>query len=250
MAGAVRGGLVAVRASLTVDWYFRMSGQLERWDWGEHRAPVIHRLQSVRRPRSSARNRHIPVSAYTITNGAHVDLESGLEHDLLRRVDRDPRITWIVAQPLRLVWTGSESGSHTPDLLTCDVEDVVTVWDAKLEDEHDRHFREAVAVTRAACSAVGWRHEVFTGLGAVERLNLLWLHGFRRSPEWLPTYEERICASVENGAVPLGTLLALDDGSGEAVSAVWHLVWTGVLDMDLARPITPVSPVSLVRSSA
>ena len=48
-------------------------------------------------------NRHIPATAYSMINGGVVELESGLEHDLVRTIDRDRRIHLIIAQPFTLV---------------------------------------------------------------------------------------------------------------------------------------------------
>jgi hypothetical protein len=38
------------------------------------------------------------VTAFSMTNDDHVWLESGLEHDLLRKCDRDPDVEWLVSQ--------------------------------------------------------------------------------------------------------------------------------------------------------
>jgi hypothetical protein len=44
------------------------------------------------------------VTAFAMTNDDHVWLESGLEHDLLRKCDRHPDVEWLVSQPFRLAW--------------------------------------------------------------------------------------------------------------------------------------------------
>lgn len=239
-----RDGVVPVASSVSVHWYVGSPGKLVRWSWENQGEPALDVLGLVRQPRSSARSRHIPVTAYSMTNRGHVCLESGLEHDLLRRVDRDPRVRRIVSQPFRLSWTGVEEGTHVPDLLTAYSDGAVTVWDVRALAFQDEDFWRAAAVTKAACDAVGWRYEVFAGLGEVERLNLLWLHGFRQQKPWLSTWEEKIRAICAEGAT-LGDCFALDDGTGEALSAVWHLVWKGVLRVDLCESLTQFTPVSL-----
>jgi hypothetical protein len=193
-------------------------------------------LTPVRMPRSSASNRHIPVTAYSMTNGGVVHLESGLEHDLVRRLDRDSGIVGMVSQPLRLSWTAPEPVRHIPDLVTLHDDDAVTVWDVRALDEQDDDFRNKSAVTRDACAVVGWRYEVFTGLGGVERLNLLWLHGFRRRPAWTDRWEEQIQRAASHRDATIGSLFAHDDGTGELKAVVWHLVWSGDLSVDIAAP--------------
>jgi hypothetical protein len=86
---------------------------------------------------------------------------------------------------------------------------------------------------------------VFSGLTTLERLNLLWLHGFRRRPEWMPRYAALIRGLASSGGTSLGDLFAHDDGSGELKSVVWHLVWGGQLDIDLASPITEQSRIAV-----
>jgi hypothetical protein len=189
-------------------WFLRVHSGVEvDWNWRQHGTPPVEQLAPVRMPRSSASNRHIPVSAYSITNGGVVHLESGLEHDLVRRLDRDRGIVQMVSQPLRLSWTTPEAASHTPDLLTVHDDSAVTVWDVRAREEQDDDFRTKSAVTRDGCAAVGWHYEVFTGLSGTERLNLLWLHGFRRKPAWADRFEEEIRRAAGSGIATLGNPL-------------------------------------------
>lgn len=75
---------------LRVTWFFGVGGTAEMgWDWQRLGAPAVEQLTPVRMPRSSASNRHIPVTAYSMTNGGVLHLESGLEHDLVRRLEPD-----------------------------------------------------------------------------------------------------------------------------------------------------------------
>jgi hypothetical protein len=180
-----------------------------------------------------------------MTNDDHVWLESGLEHDLLRKCDRDPNVRWVVSQPFRLSWAEPTPGSHTPDLLGLGAGGEVTVWDARRVENQDDDFRVQAEVSRRCCDAVGWRYVVFNGLTTNERLNLLWLHGFRRRPEWMPRHAALIRRVASDGGTSLGDLFAHDDGSGELKSVVWHLVWGGQLDIDLAARITEQSHVTV-----
>lgn len=222
---------------LRVRWFFCARGAAERsWDWQRFGPPAVEQLAPVRMPRSSASNRHIPVTAYSTTNGGVLHLESGLEHDLVRRLDRNAEIVSVVSQPLRLSWVAPDPLSHTPDLLTLHQNNTVTVWDVRALEEQDADFRNKSAVTRDACAAVRWHYEVFTGLGETERLNLLWLHGFRRRPDFADRHEETAIRATRNRKATIGSLFAHDDGTGELKAVVWHLVWTGVLSVDITVP--------------
>jgi hypothetical protein len=222
---------------------FRGAAEDEAWNWQLQGSPPVRLLQPVRITRASRKARHIPVTAFPMTNDDHIWLESGLEHDLLRKCDRDRTIKWFVSQPFRLSWLDPIPGRQTPDLLGIGADDQVTVWDARRLDQQDDDFKVKADVTRRCCEAVGWRYEVFSGLATNERLNLLWLHGFRRRPEWMPRNAALIRGLARGGDTALGDLFAHDDGSGELKSVVWHLVWGGQLDIDLASPITERSRV-------
>lgn len=223
-------------------WTFQMEGRPVGWIWQQSGSPPIDRLEPVRKPSSSKRNRHIPVTAYSTTNDAMVLLESGLEHDLVRRIDRDPAVVRLVPQPFRLTWK-SPAMRHTPDLLSEDASGIRTVWDVRATEDQDHDFDVKSNVTKAACTAVGWQYKVFAGLDPTERLNLLWLHGFRRRPPWAETFERTLLRAAEEPGTTLGALLARDEGSGELKSTVWHLLWSGAVFADLRDQWTESTPV-------
>jgi hypothetical protein len=228
------GVLAGADCAPQLTWTFRLRGSTTvDWAWQQRGAPPLDQMDPVRSPRSSEHHRHIPVTAYATTNADIVSLESGLEHDLVRRVDRDARVTRIVPQPLQLSWTAPASACHVPDLLTVHDDGSATVWDARPLERQDDDFLTKSAITRDACAAVGWGYETFSGLGQVERLNLLWLHGFRHRPAWADRFEERIRSAASRQGATLGSVFAEDDGTGELKSTVWHLVWHGDLMIDM-----------------
>ncbi|AEV73310.1 hypothetical protein MycrhN_2729 [Mycolicibacterium rhodesiae NBB3] len=236
----------AVNAGPRLMWTVKLRGRDEtEWDWQQRRPPPLRLLVPVRRPHSSRNNRHIPAAAYSMINGGLVELESGLEHDLVRSIDRDRRIQLIIAQPFTLSWKRSR---HTPDLLTVTEGGAVTVWDVRAIERQDDDFRAKSEITRQECRAVGWAYRVFEGLDRIERLNLLWLHCCRQRPAWADAHEERICALVGAG-VTLGHLFAHDDGSGELKSTVWHLLWRGELEIDMYSPWDLTTQVTVKRGN-
>jgi hypothetical protein len=64
----------------------------------------------------------------------------------------------------------------------------------------------------------------------------LWLHCFRRVPPWLARWQEPIHQALSAGGASAADLFALDDGSGELISTVWHLLWCGALTTDMTLP--------------
>jgi hypothetical protein len=214
-------------------WTFMMQGSPIAWLWSQRGAPPVDRIEPVRQPISSTFNRHVAVTAYSMTNRATVALESGLEHDLLRRLDRDHNVSRIVSQPFRLSWKGSP-GRHTPDLLTISGDGGVTVWDVRAPEKQDDDFRTQRDITHGACAAVGWRYEVFGGMGQAERLNHLWISGSRRRPPWAVHYEDQILELAGRHGATIASVFQSDSGSGELKSTVWHLIWRGSLSIDMA----------------
>lgn len=218
--------------TLDVTWTFRVGGDTTSWDWalGD---PNPESLTPVRRPTSGAASRHIPVRAFSTTTNDYVELESGLEHDLVRQLDRDRSVTWLVGQPFTIAWLidGQEKrATHTPDLLSVDARGQVTVWDVKRPEAAARDdFAAIMAATREACHTVGWTYRLFTGLTPVHRHNLIWLHAYRRRPAWAAAYEKDLLQAARAGC-SLGDVVRA--ASSEALAVIWHLIWSGDLRVD------------------
>lgn len=232
-------------------WDFSIVGEPpEPWSWSERGTPPLDQLGPVRQPRSSEHHRHVPVTAYSMTNGGSVYLESGLEHDLFRRLDRDLSVVHLVAQPFKLSWSGSVIGNHTPDLLALRADAVPTVWDVRAPEEQDQDFCEKSAITRRACTLVGWRYAIFAGMAEIERLNMMFLYGFRRRPPWTARNEDQVRVAVGPDGSTLADVFAQDDGSGELISTVWHLLWRNALRIDITAPWTLDTAITLNKEYA
>ncbi|MCE1179881.1 MAG: hypothetical protein LWW86_12760 [Micrococcales bacterium] len=184
----------------------------------------------------------MPVQSSSMTNLGALALESGLEHELATVLDRQTASVWLVAQPARLAW---EDGlSHHPDLLSVDSDGNVTVWDARAVERRDETFLVKASRTETACREIGWAYSLFGGLPLVESLNLRWIAGARRPPEWLDVTRGVLLRLVAEGPVPVGQVMAADDGRGFLISAMWHLVWTGELVMDMSKTWDTSTPVN------
>lgn len=238
------GGLSGERP--VARWLFNVEGQLVEWDWSSQPDPQA--LASVREiKRAKSKQGHVPRWAYSSTMAGHVRLESSLEHDLFRDLDRRAEIVRLVSQPLQLEWPGPRKhvDQHTPDLLSMDNSGAVTVWNVRPAAKQDEEFIADSDRTREACTEVGWGYEVFAGLTPVRRLNLMWLDGFRRPMPW---YEPGLAAIRE--ALPaggtIGQLQQLDGGAGHILSAMWHAIWVGQIDVSLDAPLVDGTHVRVV----
>lgn len=233
-----------------VTWWFRPDAEPKpvAWDWVGRGAPYLLGLRSVRRPRSGDRSRHVPVRAYSVTNQTALQLESGLEHDLVRVLDRDPGVVWLVPQPCRLdLRIEGVKRPHVPDLLSVGSDRSVTIWDVRPAAQMDDRFNADAAATGTACGERGWRYEVFAGLDQTYRLNLLWLQGFRHQREWHISQLQRLRDLAGSGTpLTVSDVLEADDGSGELVSTMWHLVWSGEIALDLAQRINGHTQLTVI----
>ena len=120
------------------------------------------------------------------------------------------------------------------------------MWDVRATEAQDDDFRTKAAVTRKACEVVGWRDQLFSGLGGTVRLNLLWLHGFRRRPPWNDLQKEQVISLADcRNPATLGSIIQSDDGSGELIAVMWHLLWRGVLSADIEARWNTTTPVTL-----
>lgn len=218
-------------------WSFDLGGGVVPWVGSA--PPDVRVLRSVRRIRSRSGAGHVPTLAYSTTIGGHLQLESGLEHDLVRDLDRDPNIAWLVAQPARIrgVARSSNTGGLVPDLLSVSDGGQVTVWAVRPEDRQDEKFVAQTKQTDAACAEFGWAHQVFAGMHPTRRSNLMWLDGFRRTMPW---YSEALAHLSADGAyaVTLEDVLEIDNGHGHVLSAVWHAIRHGAIDCDLDAAFT------------
>lgn len=216
-------------------------GYRSEWDFETLGPPDPTELVSTRRPTSGDFSRHIPRRAFSTTTGGPLELESGLEHDLVKWLDLRQDVTWLVAQPVRLYFPLREYRKvveHTPDLLSMHVGGLVTLWDAKLPEKMDDLFWVKAEQTEAACRTVGWGYEIFDGLPAPNRMNLLWLNGYRRHMPWHPARSLLVRQLLEERPRQLGLVRAEGDVDGELLSTVWHLIATQVITCGLDRPIT------------
>ncbi len=227
-------------------WTFRFAEGPTAWDWADG-PPDPRLLVSIRTPKSTEKSRHIPVQAWSVTLGGPIRVESGVEHDLVRELDRDQDIVWMVSQPvrLRLVTANGRPRVHTPDLLTVDRAEEVTIWDVRPAEKQDERFTESRDLTARACADVGWRYRVFDGGDRIRRYNLRWLTAYRMPMPWYANARHELIAICSAADATIGTVLKSDKGAGHLTSAMWHYAWTGLLVIDLDQPMRRTSGVTV-----
>lgn len=228
---------VVLAPDLGVEWLFDVGADLAVWPWAER--PDVTQLRRTRTPMVKARSGHIPVYAFSVTTGGHLRLESGLEHDLVRELDRHLDVNWLVAQPCSLRLAARRRGrrlEHTPDLLVRHDDGTIRLWDARPAVRQDDDFTLKVRLTKDACAEVGWEHEVFSGWSRVRRVNLMWIHAYRRPMPWYAG-SLRLIREYLEGDGTIGDVLGLDAGGGHVISAMWHGIWSGQIECDLDRPL-------------
>ncbi|ROR55124.1 hypothetical protein EDD41_2378 [Luteococcus japonicus] len=221
-------------------WVIKTRGALRQWRWCVDGAPPLQEMQPCRDFVARALSKHLPASPFCTTTGDLVPVESGLEADLLRAVDCDPAIRWLVSQPLKLRWP--DGSHHTPDLLTVTAHGDVTVWDVRPEHRQDSRFRAVAEKTAEACRSVGWGYEVFSDEHERRRLNLQWLSHSRRLPAGTRSIADQMLAELDSEPVPLRRLFTGSEADLR-LRVAWHLIWTGALDCDLDEPLDQDSRV-------
>jgi hypothetical protein len=103
-------------------------------------------------------------------------------------------------------------------------------------------------LTREACEAAGWDYEVFTGLAEPRASNLRWLAGYRQD-RFAP--DAAVAAVLAGSFVPEASLAAGVRRAARALGVddpivraqVLHLLFTGVLAVDLDVPLTQAAAV-------
>ena len=230
-------------------WRRRINGRVVPFDPSELQVDNLDDWEPFRSVASSKRSRNIVVAVWSVTAGCVRELESGLEHDLHRRLDRSRVSRAVLPQPFQLP-AALVGKLHVPDFLQIGAAGDITVWDCRPDAKIDSATREVFDRTRQAMAALGWNYEVFTGMGTEERKNSMFVNGYRvtttrRGRTLRPWIAEKAPLLLVAARQPttIGELFARDDGSGETIAALWHLIARGDLAIDMTEPITDATRV-------
>src|SRR5699024_7143481 len=133
------------------------------------------------------------------------------------------------------------------DVLLVHSDGAVTVVDVKAERFLSKPQVQAqFAWTRRLCRAKGWTYEVFTGADATVLCNIKTL-ALGRRPDRLPAgLLASARASLTEDVTTLSDLLAHQPVASESTgwrAAVMALVWSGVIEVDLTRPVSGATKI-------
>ncbi|MBS2964770.1 TnsA-like heteromeric transposase endonuclease subunit [Actinocrinis puniceicyclus] len=237
-----------VPQSVTVSSRYEGDKVIEDQAWEDASDDVLASAVPWRTFRWYMGQKHYSGTYWSATMQDHVIYESRLELSRLLLADFDPTVRHIVAQPflLRAEVGGRRARKHIPDylLLTGSGPVVVDVKPTQhlAKPEVDFTFRW----TRYAVEQRGWRYEVWSEPPVVYLENVRFLAGYRR--QWLfdPGLLDALKTSGLAGLTIAEAARALPDHAEPMVrAAVLHLLWSGVIKVDLDRPLGTV-PISKV----
>ena len=188
---------------------------------------------------------------WSSTTGGHVPFESLLEQRYLEVADFDRDVVGVAAQPCVLLWPKGPPGqrNHVPDFLVKLRNGDSRLVDVKPAGRVDGSA-EQFALTRAACEAIGWEYEVFSGLPEPRAGNVSWLSAYRFT-RYQPADEVRAAAvGVFAGGAPMRvgvTRVASQTGADREVvhGNVLYLLHAGVLTVNLDAPFSLTMPVGV-----
>lgn len=204
-----------------------------------------HELYDValfRQPHRYPRQKNIHGLYFFTGARKHVWHESQLEAQVMRWLDMREDVVALSAQPLRIDF--ADGTSHTPDLLTLHSDHRQVLRDVKPE-KHVPKSLEQFAKTRAFCEHVGFHYELHHELPRQVDANLSWIAGFKHHGYRPP--QQAISRTVDALCQPLplldaARLLAPDD-LARGRSGLFHLIWSGLLSLDLTAPISDRTPI-------
>lgn len=176
----------------------------------------------------------------------HLRYESGLERLRLMMLDHDPEVTVVATQPFQLLFKHQgKPFSHVPDMLV-----VRPGHPRRVEDVKPLKFVNkpvnvlAFSVTRDACERAGLEYTVWSEPPAVMAHNVRYLAGYRRVPMYLSQYAPVLLEHARSG-LSLGALARLAGPNHWIRPVLYHLVWTHRLTLDLLRPLSNQTLITL-----
>lgn len=183
------------------------------------------------------RQRNYHGKYYFSQTGYHVWHESLLEAAVLTWLDMSKDIVAIASQPMEIVF--ADGLKHIPDYLAYHADHRQVVYDVKPPRYLTPKYQAQFAKTRALCEHVGWGYEVHTGFPEQVGVNLSWFSAFKH-PGFFPGPDatERLLAALTAPLTLLNAARALKlERLANARSAIYHLVWVGVITVDLTQRI-------------
>lgn len=175
----------------------------------------------------------------------HIWYETMSEYLGLMFLDQSRTVRAISAQPMLISFGNGHS--HYPDYLVLGDRADQTMFNVHRADKVEEDPSQFEAAFEL-CQRVGWRFELFTGLGDAQRANLEWLSAYRH-PDYRPSEEQDATIRHLAEAGPtFGELLdRFPTRESRTVLHVYNMIWCRELTFDFDRPLSEHSTVWAVR---
>ncbi len=153
-------------------------------------------------------------------------------------LDFDPTVVGIASQPFWLSWRDDAGKliSHAPDFFARRADGTSVVVDCRPVERRKPRDAAKFEATARACALVGWNYRLVGVPDPIVTANLRWLAGYRHPRHDLPDVRE-VLRRVFVTPTPLmaGTAAAGDPIA--VLPVLFHLLWRGVLAVDVSVPL-------------
>ena len=231
---------------VSVEWV-TADGSLLRARIGSCATVAFEAARPVRRFPSYRGQRHFPGLWWSATNDGHVGYESWLERDHVMLLDFDPAVVALASQPLRFEFEIDGRGlSHIPDYFARLDDGRAVVVDVRPAGRIGPNDAVKFSAAAAACAQVeGWSFRLVHEIDPVLTANVRWIAAYRHPRHAQARWSAPL---LEAFTEPRALIVGVEQvGDPIAVLPVcYHLVWRGVLQMDLAH--APLSDATAVWS--
>lgn len=203
----------------------------------------------IRKPAAYRKQHHLSGFYYFSKTKILVFYESRLEMSALMRMDFDPNVEAVAAQPFRLLYKrDNKERSHVPDYFAKLKDGRELVVDVKPEYFAKRpRNKEIFKITSEVCDQAGWLYKVDTGLGEPLVSNIKWLAGYKRMPNAkdFEKYANEIVDYCKDEPRTIGYLLEKTGNPLLGKPVLLYLLWCQTVVAPLDKPITNETLVSL-----
>ncbi|BEL41616.1 TnsA endonuclease N terminal protein [Mycobacteroides abscessus subsp. abscessus] len=191
--------------------------------------------------------KHYSGCYWSTTESGFVVYESRLELAHLVRADFDPSVRRIVAQPFLVqIALDSKCRRHVPDYLLFTGDGLVIVDVKPRELLEKPKIAYTLAWMRDVGARMGCSFEVQSEPPAMERLNLRFVAGFRRSESVSAQVLEELRGCNLDGLTIGQAVSCVQHPPPRVRAALLHMVWRHELLIDLGRPMTSQTLITRV----
>jgi len=135
---------------------------------------------------------------------------------------------------------------HAPDYFARLSDGTGVVIDVRADDQIEPEDAEAFAATETACESVGWLYRRVGAVDPVLAANVRWLSDYKPSHCLRPGHSSELGRAFARPAPLLATVRRVGDPIA-VLPSVFHLMWSGALNADLARE--PLTGTTVVRAA-